>query len=215
MSDPLKKVRLPPKFFEQQKMTKMDLAQFQECLDEEEIEDSLLGVTNPSLEPEPFPTSQSLNLESKIEEMKLQLAKGHKMFVQANHDLQGISFDQMQFDVGSLNTTGWDDQELEDVLKNSAKDFKNEEGLKKAPEFQEFISIISTLQEGIKTLQQNQNLISDLGKEVRNEINDMRAKSSSYWEGGMVSRKETEEADVYKEIQRIQTPYDSTDSDSD
>lgn len=217
MSDAQNKMRLPQKFIEQQKLAKIEMAHFQEIQDQEETEDSepLSEATIQSVDQDPYPTNQSINFESRMHEMKLQLASSHAMFLQAHHELQSLSFEQMQFDVGPPNAASWDDQELEDILTNAAKDFQKDEGFKKAPEFHEFMNIISTLQEGIKTLEQNQNLMSDLGKEVKNEIQDMRAKSSSYWEGGMVSRKVTEEADVYKEMQTAQSLSEATDSDSD
>lgn len=117
--------------------------------------------------------------------MKNQFQKSYELFMKAHNSLASISFENLKINV--LETSDTDQlpqRDVDDILKSKSLDaclenlntklnVKNIK-LHKAPEFREFMDIVSELHTGTKSLAEYQNTLTELNEDLNEKIDGLQ-----------------------------------------
>lgn len=134
----------------------------------------------------------SLSLEIRMKEMRMHFQQSYDLFMRAHDDLSKLTFQRLSFDIeedkqaeSPFNFLGKKD--VDEILNSvSINDTINvlrskvnfdDVRSKKTPELCEFMSIISDLQSGIKSLVIKQEQLTDITEDVNEEINQIRSRT--------------------------------------
>lgn len=152
-------------------------------------EKSLFGLKQPANNAN---SQLSKSLEIRMKEMRVHFQQSYDLFMRAHDDLSKLTFQRLSFDIeedkqdeSPFNFLGKKD--VDEILKSvsinetinvlRSKVNLDDVRSKKTPELCEFMSIISDLQSGIKSLVLKQEQLTDITEDVNEEINQIRSRT--------------------------------------
>lgn len=151
-------------------------------------------------------------LEGRISEMKKQFQDSYDIFMKAHDKLSKISFTNLKFDLDdSKQLDGLAEGDVNDILNGKSLDeclesfnskIKLEDvKLKRVPELRDFFKIINDLNTEMKSLEEHQNLMARLNKDLDEKIDNFN------WETTEIIKK-------VEDLSHVHVSSESEDSDS-
>ena len=131
-------------------------------------------------------------LETRINEMRMHFQQSYDLFMRAHDDLSKITFQRLSFDIEEDKQTEspidfLEKKDVDEILNSvtindsinvlSSKVNIDKVRSNKTPELCEFMSIISDLQFGIKSLVEKQEQLTEITEDVNEEINQIRTRT--------------------------------------
>lgn len=134
----------------------------------------------------------STSLEIRMKEMRMHFQQSYDLFMRAHEGLSKLTFQRLSFDIEAdkeaKNPFDFLGKKDVDEILNSvsinetinvlrSKVNFDDVRSKKTPELCEFMTIISDLQSGIKSLVQKQEQLTDISEDVNEEIEQIRTRT--------------------------------------
>lgn len=131
-------------------------------------------------------TTQVGGIESRIDDMKNQFQKSYDLFMKAHLGFSNISFQNLKVEPNSEEIDFLPQKDIDDILNaksldgclENLKTKLNVKTVKTAPEFQEFMNIITELHSGMKSLEEYQNKLGELNQDLNQKIDQLNLNTS-------------------------------------